>query len=130
MIRVKLIAVVLIPALLLTGCAPGDPLTDDVYLTGVWGEHATFETIHLTGQSASDPAIKIDGGELALVPESGAIEYDGESFYLTNIARRRFISQSCCSIIEPITVSNSAVETVVFTDTLDADELKRTGSIR
>lgn len=118
-----LLILILAMVFLVLGCATTEPWQDDIYFSNVGAEDANFETLHLTGQTATDPPLQIDGGSLLTRPQSGTLEYDGESFYLTNINHRRFISRACDSLIKPQTVSNTTVETTVFTDVLNANEL-------
>ena len=90
------------------------------------GVVAPSARLHLdAGTAAAGTApIKFTAGTLLTTPEAGALEYDGTGTYLTNVNHRRFISLSSDSIITPVTVSNTANETTVFTAVLNANELK------
>jgi hypothetical protein len=116
--------IILLSLVLLQGCHADDPLPEDFYVTDMWGNDATFESITLTGQAAGKAPLTLEPGILLTTPEPGTLEYDGTGIYLTNTDHRRYISQAADSIIVPVTVANTIVETTVFTGVLNADELK------
>lgn len=106
MFKTKIVILTLCLMLLFAGCA-GDPIREELYI----------ESVHLTG-TEDLPQITLDANDLTEPSHMGAIEYDGVRFYLTSVEYRRPISKASDSIIESISVSDSIVETTVYTATI------------
>lgn len=67
--------------------------------------------------------IKIASGNLLSTLKPGVIEYKDGVFYITGAGNRRAISRSSDSIVTPITVADTVVETTVWTGVLVANSL-------
>jgi len=69
--------------------------------------------------------IKIsDVGALLSTPQAGTFEFDDDRMYLTNVNSQRAIDTTGHVIVSTLTVSNTAVETTLFSGSIIADELK------
>jgi len=73
--------------------------------------------------AAGTAPIKLTSGTLLGTPEAGAIEYDGCSVYITNIATQRAIDRTSDVIVSTVTVANEAAETILWTGLMPANSL-------
>jgi hypothetical protein len=82
--------------------------------------------LHLGAGSATanTAPLKFTSGTLLTVVEAGAMEYWNNSFWLTNLAVRRTVVQAQSVATADLSVSNTTVETTIFTQNHGANYLK------
>lgn len=68
--------------------------------------------------------IKFQAGTALSTPEAGALEFHDDKLYLTNVATRRAIDRTSCVETSTTTVSNTVVETTIYTCPVPANALK------
>lgn len=74
--------------------------------------------------------IKMMPGPFMTEPEQGSLEFDGRNLSFTPIAQRRNVMLSNDGVTTTINVTNTVVETVLFTQTFSANELDAGHSIK
>ena len=73
---------------------------------------------------AGTSPLKFTGGVALAVPEAGVLEFHDDRLYLTNIAVRRAVDRTSCVEITTTTVTNTAVETTIYTCPNAANSLR------
>lgn len=71
--------------------------------------------------TASTAPFKFTSGTNLTTAEAGAVEYDGKTLYFSPLTTRRAVSLSSGSITSSTTVTNTATETTIYTNTIDAN---------
>lgn len=94
--------------------------------TGI-GVTAPTATLHLkAGSTAAGTApLKLSDGPLLTTPEPGAIEYKGHSFFATTYFVRRSVMLAQDVVVNPVIVTNTGAETVIYSVAMAADYLER-----
>ena len=75
------------------------------------------------GTARGSGQIKIMPGPFMTVPEQGSLEFDGANISFTPREQRRNIMLSNDGVTSTVTVTNTIVETVLFSQVLSANEL-------
>jgi len=91
------------------------------------GGYANFDTTLMPRAgtaSANTAPIKFTSGPLLATPENGTIEYYDDRFWITNIAHQRVIDRTSDVKITTTTVTNTVIETLIYTAPIDANSLK------
>ncbi|MDD5015969.1 MAG: hypothetical protein PHW73_12900, partial [Atribacterota bacterium] len=88
------------------------------------GTNAPAAWLHLKAGTNSMAPLRFPAGSLRTTAVGGDMEYDGERFYLTEVAHRRAISLSDDVKISDSTVANTTDETTVHTSAIAANEPK------
>jgi len=90
------------------------------------GTTAPTAVLHLKAgtASASTAPLKFTAGTALTTPETGAMEFHNDRFYITNVACRRVIDRTCGVITSTTTVSDTTDESTIFTCELPANCLK------
>lgn len=73
--------------------------------------------------AASTAPLKFNSGTNLTTAEAGAVEYDGNKFYVTPKSQRRVVTDADGSITSDTTVANTVTETTLYTETIPANEL-------
>lgn len=117
----------------LSGATDGDfsVNTDDLFVdtstgrVGI-GESTPTAALHLKAgtASASTAPLKFTEGTLLTLPESGAMEFDGNSLYFTQADVRRSVVVGNDIRVTDTVVTNTTTETTIHTSPISADELK------
>lgn len=68
--------------------------------------------------------IKFQAGTALTTPETGVIEFHDDRFHITNVAERQVIDRSSCVETSTTTVTNTVVETTIYTCPLPANIMK------
>jgi len=81
-------------------------------------------TILDAGTAAAGTApLKFRAGTLLATPEAGAIEYDGNKFYISNNGKQKVIDRTSDVALSTVTVANTTVETTLWTGEMSANSL-------
>jgi hypothetical protein len=91
-------------------------------ISGQWDFEKTLLVRAGTATAGTAP-IKLTTGTLLGTPEAGAIEYDGCSVYITNVATQRSIDRTSDVAVSTVTVANTTVETTLWTGSMPANSL-------
>jgi len=89
------------------------------------GMSAPTARLHLAAGTAvaGTAPLKFTTGVALTTPETGVIEFHDSRFYITNKAVRKAIDRTSDVVLSTITVTNTTVETVVFTGLVPANSL-------
>jgi len=89
------------------------------------GTDSPTASMHIrAGTAAAGTApIKLTSGVLLTTPEAGAIEFNGCSTYITNVATQRSIDRTSDVAVSTVTVENTTDETTLWTGVMPANSL-------
>lgn len=93
---------------------------------------STTALLHLGAGTATagTAPLKFTAGTLLTTPEIGAVEFADNNLYFTNVAVRRPLDRSSDVVLSTVTVTNTVVETTLYTGILGADALNAGNHIR
>ena len=101
--------------------------TGDNYFAGDVGIGTITSTAYLHIKAgtatASTAPLKLTTGINLTTPEAGTIEYDGCSFFITNVASQKAIDRTSDVALSTVTVQNTTGETTIWTGPMAANSL-------
>lgn len=98
----------------------GDIMTGDL---GIGISPTALLQLKAGTATAGTAPLKFTTGVLLTTPEKGAIEYDGDKFYITNNAKQKAIDRTSDVAIETVTCENTTTETTLWTGKMNANSL-------
>jgi len=89
------------------------------------GVDAPTAVLHLKAGTASEGTapLKLTSGAALTTPETGAIEFHDDRFYITNKSVRKAIDRTSDVVVETVTVVNEATETELWHSSQPANSL-------
>lgn len=87
------------------------------------GQGITAGWVVIGSGTTTQAPLKMTSGTNLTTPESGAIEYDGDSFLMTVASDRKIVTLSDGTITSDTTVNNTITETTVYTESISANDL-------